>query len=154
MAKIIDNVKAVTTSVTSLKKELQTIYTTLNQINTMAGKTMSAVKHVTAGGGAMGLTQGSNLNLGVQNANFAIGTQNPQQQPGNGVNQGLASSAVMEQQRYQTSIAAGSGAASKAVLAGQIGGNLLSGALGIVGGAYQALPDLGMTVAKIGRAHV
>lgn len=68
MAKIIDNVKAVTTSVTSLKKELQTIYTTLNQINTMAGKTMSAVKHVTAGGGAMGLTQGSNLNLGVQNA--------------------------------------------------------------------------------------
>ena len=44
----------------------------------MAGKTMSAVKHVTAGGGAMGLTQGSNLNLGVQNANFAIGTQNPQ----------------------------------------------------------------------------
>ena len=104
-----------------LSKNLTGILGTLTKIGSVVGPITQKVTGVTTGGGMMGLGSGTGLGLGVNPARFPA-SATP-------VMQGYAVGQAM------------SGA-------GQIAGGFAKAGLGVAAGAYQAMPDLGTTVAR------
>lgn len=104
-----------------LSKNLTGILGTLTKIGSVVGPIVQKVTGVTSSGGMMGLGAGNSMGLGVNPARFSA-------------------AAMPAMQGYAVSQAMGG--------VGQMGGGILKAGLGVAAGVYQAMPDLGTTVAR------
>ena len=121
MAEDLPSLDKLNTGTEKLSKSLIGILGTLTKIGSVVGPITQKVTGVATGGGMMGLGSGNSLGLGTNPARF------PQ--------------AAMP-------FMAGSIASTAIGGVGQVAGGFAKAGLGVAAGAYQAMPDLGTTVAR------
>jgi hypothetical protein len=116
-----EDLNKINTGVEKLSKNLTGILGLLSKIGTAVGPITQKLSGLTTSGGMMGNGQGGSMNLGVNPATFSTSMM-----PWMG--------------------AAAAGGAIRG--AGQMVGGVFQGAMGVAAGMYQAMPDLGTTVAR------
>ena len=116
-----DNANAINGLLGNFEKKLTSIFSLLTKISGISTKVTSQIRGVAGNGGTTGNMVGSSMNLGVNPATFS---QNMMPWMGASVVGGMASGVA------------------------QMAGGFAKAGLGIAAGAYQAMPDLGTTVAR------